>query len=583
MQTGVKLPPKGAGPPAFEHLPNERVEAFLKYLELDNIPAVRLKMGKSGKSVDYSAPIRNVGRGGPTLNDRNRDSTPISHSTKGVRKHTHEALDQKLKQVFCSYCTGKSSKGDLMGITGLVKVLRECRILDNRFDMNDAGVVFYRILAGSDGGASAGKMNFDQFKEALNSIGEYKFPQEKVEVARLKMVGDVIKFGNQLDADDAVFDALCSEQVLEVFKHHDKQLKTVFAHYATLDLVSADVSSWKAVKQANRSMDINESMMCMLNFEIVPHLVTKREAMDLFRIVNMGPAADDNPDDLCFPEFLEYIGRLAMLVSERVADKLISPWTTIMEMSAIRRYMAACGPEARAVFLTLFENRASEVRSRRVQLDGEARMRAQEKIREEQDKQMESYHRAQLAKARREALDRTSSRWVPDGLSMKLSHADTCGNRGTTRGSKRSVATSKSSRNRDVSSRGYTYLGGSSHDKLRSTNPVALEISPSTLSHFVEMDMDGQAHLNDWKSRMKPPVRGPVMGTMADADQVMPEIDNFEHRLSNLNGNTPLPSKANMNQDLTSRLWTPPPVKLPGISDRRIGSPRTNAMSVYVS
>lgn len=66
---------------------------------------------------------------------------------------------------------------------------------------------------GRRAGASAGKMNFDQFKEALNSIGEYKFPQEKVEVARLKMVGDVIKFGNQLDADDAVFDALCSEQV----------------------------------------------------------------------------------------------------------------------------------------------------------------------------------------------------------------------------------------------------------------------------------------------------------------------------------------------------------------------------------
>lgn len=67
--------------------------------------------------------------------------------SRGALRYSNETLTSALRPR-----VQKSSKGDLMGITGLVKVLRECRILDNRFDMNDAGVVFYRILAGSDGG-----------------------------------------------------------------------------------------------------------------------------------------------------------------------------------------------------------------------------------------------------------------------------------------------------------------------------------------------------------------------------------------------------------------------------------------------
>jgi hypothetical protein len=106
---------------------------------------------------------------------------------------------------------------------------------------------------------------------------------------RLKVVADVLKYGGKMAADDSIADSMYSAEVLAVFRKRDATLKQIYAHYATLDMTSADVTSWKAVKQANRSININEVLMLLLNFEIVPHLVTKREAMDVFRAVNLGP------------------------------------------------------------------------------------------------------------------------------------------------------------------------------------------------------------------------------------------------------------------------------------------------------
>lgn len=103
------------------------------------------------------------------------------------------------------------------------------------------------------------------------------------------MVADVLKFGGKMAADDSIADSMYSAEVLAVFRKRDATLKQIYAHYATLDMTSADVTSWKAVKQANRSININEVLIMLLNFEIVPHLVTKREALDVFRAVNLGP------------------------------------------------------------------------------------------------------------------------------------------------------------------------------------------------------------------------------------------------------------------------------------------------------
>ena len=82
------------------------------------------------------------------------------------------------------------------------------------------------------------------------------------------MVADVLKYGGKMAADDAIADSMYSAEVLAVFRKRDATLKQIYAHYATLDLTSADVTSWKAVKQANRSININEVRMLTLTLTL---------------------------------------------------------------------------------------------------------------------------------------------------------------------------------------------------------------------------------------------------------------------------------------------------------------------------
>lgn len=66
--------------------PRPQVEAFVRYMELDNPPAIRNKLGKSGKNPDGStAPpnANNSSRGGARVDDRNHE--PSSKQIAQVR------------------------------------------------------------------------------------------------------------------------------------------------------------------------------------------------------------------------------------------------------------------------------------------------------------------------------------------------------------------------------------------------------------------------------------------------------------------------------------------------------------------
>jgi hypothetical protein len=178
-----------------------------------------------------------------------------------------------------------------------------------------------------------GYIHYAQFRNLLKHIGAYKYRKEALEAAHFKVLSDVLEYGGKLASDDAVADQvshrqpltaslslsfpLClihrlshcvsltvfttvspslplqmySKEVLAVFRKRDATLKQLYAHYATLDLTSADVTSWKAVKQANRSININEVLIMLLNFEIVPHLVWHPVASTWWPFLRVGALA----------------------------------------------------------------------------------------------------------------------------------------------------------------------------------------------------------------------------------------------------------------------------------------------------
>jgi hypothetical protein len=71
----------------------------------------------------------------------------------------------------------------MMGLTTYHKLLRQCKLLDNKFILSDADVLFTKM----DAEHNDGYIHFQQFKTLLKHIGAYKFKREAVEAAHLKV------------------------------------------------------------------------------------------------------------------------------------------------------------------------------------------------------------------------------------------------------------------------------------------------------------------------------------------------------------------------------------------------------------
>jgi CMP-2-keto-3-deoxyoctulosonic acid synthetase len=79
----------------------------------------------------------------------------------------------------------KTAHGDMMGLTTYHKLLRQCKLLDNKFILSDADVLFTKM----DAEHNDGYIHFQQFKNLLKHIGAYKFKKEALEAAHLKVRG----------------------------------------------------------------------------------------------------------------------------------------------------------------------------------------------------------------------------------------------------------------------------------------------------------------------------------------------------------------------------------------------------------
>lgn len=55
----------------------------------------------------------------------------------------------------------------------------------------------------------------------------------------------------------------------------DEQLKTVFAHYATLEELNMNAMTWAAVRQKGSILNSDSFILFLLNFSVAPYLVSK--------------------------------------------------------------------------------------------------------------------------------------------------------------------------------------------------------------------------------------------------------------------------------------------------------------------
>mmetsp|Transcript_37240 Transcript_37240/g.81094 ORF Transcript_37240/g.81094 Transcript_37240/m.81094 type:complete len:599 (-) Transcript_37240:24-1820(-) len=551
----------------FTHYTSDQVQALLAFMEIDSPLPFKVKMSRSGKNVDSVVPIRNVGRDNERLDERVRGGPP----PKRFMKMTDLERETRLRTIFSRYygsLTAKKADPARMDIVQYHKFLRDAKLLDNKMGFDEADRVFRKHKDKED------RVNFEAFHGLLKTFAESKYPTFSPELALKMVYQDLFKYGLEKRNPDVVGEKVLSPAVLRKYKPYEENFKYLFSHYATLSMKSADVTSWKAVKGANRCLSLDELTILLLNFDVFPRLLSKRDLKDIFKSIKEGAAAADFPDNVVYPEFLEVMGRIAAVISNTLSEKINNPYTSVDEMVFVKKYILGCGPDAREHFYALFENRAGESAKVKEKMDHEARVKAADQMRKEREYELEHYHRAQLAASRQELLSRVSSRWTSDGINTDRramggqAGGQVYGRGGMSFGPPPHITWTGRAPNR----RGKVYLDHlrpGSRSKVRVS--TALTLGRNTMSEFIDMDMDDQSYIHEWKRNTRPPSLGVNGGVMADADLVIPEIDNFERRLQKFKPRTPSHTTLHNNEgQRRGQVQSAPTAKLPGISDRRL-------------
>ena len=90
--------------------------------------------------------------------------------------------------------------------------------------------------------------------------------------------------------------------------------------------------------------------MFLVNFEVVPHLMSKSEAMTVFRETEEANDADGRAGEMLYPAFVELVGRLAVQAFANVAPMLRNPATDVTSIVAVKKLVEPslenCGPWA---------------------------------------------------------------------------------------------------------------------------------------------------------------------------------------------------------------------------------------------
>ena len=184
---------------------------------------------------------------------------------------------------------------------GWQRLVRDAGLLDNSLTANDLDEVFTAVDAGlirmnhanadvrkrrAAQAAAYGdlRLDFDEFCAVLKHSACLRYPEAKDEdVAYVALLKNYI-LPNASRAEIVPIpglDELLSRAAMNEIRARDAMLKRIYAHYATLELYSATTQkiTWRVVERLNATLNEDEFLMWLINFEVVPHLMSKTEAM----------------------------------------------------------------------------------------------------------------------------------------------------------------------------------------------------------------------------------------------------------------------------------------------------------------
>ena len=181
-----------------------------------------------------------------------------------------------------------------MSTLGWQRLIRDCQLLDNSISVTDMDTVFTRVDAGlgtdvnnKDDRARRYKtrnnfgdlrINFDEFQSALREASKLRYPEaEDFDKAYEALVRIYVlphaspkPMKPQPDLDD-----LLSRNAMNEIRTREKVLKRVYAHYAALNMYSSTTEkiTWRTIEKLNATLNEDEFVTWLVNFEVVPHLM----------------------------------------------------------------------------------------------------------------------------------------------------------------------------------------------------------------------------------------------------------------------------------------------------------------------
>ena len=127
--------------------------------------------------------------------------------------------------------------------------------------------------------------------------------------------------------DQYVLESLLGRAALNAFRAHDASLRRVYAHYATLEMYSASTKkiTWRVIEATGATLNEDEFVCFLVNFDVVPHLMSRDESLRVFREVEKENDGDGNANEMAFPAFVETLGRLGVAAFRNAAGVAQEP------------------------------------------------------------------------------------------------------------------------------------------------------------------------------------------------------------------------------------------------------------------
>ncbi|KXZ53090.1 hypothetical protein GPECTOR_8g81 [Gonium pectorale] len=346
-----------------------RIQGLFQFLNFSDAAAFDRCLGRSGKSPDC---LSRAPDGGPT-----RQYTTITTAAQNRKMRQNEAhrsvqlnaqrrepaslsnaeIMNRLKEVFVAYTdpylyahTGRRE----MNIVGFLRLMRDCRLLDNKLSLVSADVIFTRVDAGVDvdpgsGGTVLGDLHVDfgEFMRCLHAVVRMKFPkitdeQEALLLLARKWVLPFASDSGTAGAGSSV-DGLFSRSTMNLIRKYDGQLKRLFAWYSSLGETDPSRVSWAWAREHGGTISSSGFVLMLLNFEVLPVLLSKGKALDTFDRCEAANDGDEKANRMYYPAFLETISEIALEVGKFVLPRIRAA-ASPDELKLLRRYAESCPP-----------------------------------------------------------------------------------------------------------------------------------------------------------------------------------------------------------------------------------------------